>query len=127
MSITTVNVGTPTNQSVFTDTAMGNVVDGVKSSSALLLSVTVNNLLNASASAYVKLFNLLSGNVTLGTTAPDKIIDAPGGSIITAVFYNEGNIGVTFSTGLSAACVTTGGTAGTTSPAMNVIVTISFI
>ena len=125
--ITTVNVGSPTNQMIYTDTAMGNSVDGVKSTSAEVLSITVNNLLNVSASSYVKLFNLLSGSVVLGTTAPDQIIFAPAGNIVTAVFFNEGNIGVTFATGLSAACVTTGGTAGTVAPAEPVIVTISFI
>lgn len=127
MAITQIDVGTPTNQFIFQDTAIGNAVDGVKSSSALLLAVKVDNSANISAPAYVKLFNLNNLSVTLGTTAPDEIIYVPAGSVVTRDFFTGANYGVTFATALSAACVTTGGTAGTVSPASSVIFSALYV
>ena len=127
MAITTVNVETPTNEIVFQDTVMGNAVDGIKASSALLYYVKIDNTANAGAASYVKLFNLANGSVTLGTTAPDEVIYVPAASLVTRTFYTGAVLGVTFGTALSAACVTTGGTAGTVSPASSVIVSVSYV
>ena len=127
MAITQIDVGTPTNQFVFQDTQMGNAVDGVKSSSALLLFVKVDNSQNISAPAYVKLFNLNNVSVTLGTTPPDEIIYVPAGTVVTREYFTSAVVGVTFGTALSAACVTTGGTAGTTAPASPVSVTLAYV
>lgn len=127
MSITQIDVGTPTNQYLFQDSAMGNSVDGIKSSSALLLFVKVDNSQNISAPSYVKLFNLSNLSVTLGATPPDEIIYAPGGSVVTHEYFTGAVVGVTFNTALSAACVTQGGTAGTVSPASPVVVTVSYV
>jgi len=126
MAITQVNIGTPSNVTQFTDTAMGNALDAVKASSALVYSVLVDNTLNAGAASYVKLFNVASGSVTLGTTAPDEVIFVPGGRKVTVLYYDAANPGKTFGTALTAACVTTGGTAGTTSPTSSVPVTINY-
>lgn len=126
MSISQVNVSTPSNEIIFQDTAMGNAVDGIKSSSAVVYSVTIDNSANGSA-VYVKLFNLASGSVTLGTTAPDEVILAPASSIVTAIFKTSAAGGKTFGTALSAACVTTGGTGGTSSPASSVVVTVNYV
>lgn len=127
MSITQIDVGTPTNQFIFQDTVMGNAVDGVKASSALLLFVKVDNSLNISAPAYVKLFNLANNNVTLGVTPPDEIIYVPAGQVVTREYFTGAVVGVTFGTALSAACVTVGGTAGTVSPASAVAVNIVYV
>ena len=127
MAITRVNVTTPTNEIIFQDTNMGNAVDGIKASSALLYLVQIDNSGNSGAASYVKLFNLASGSVTLGTTAPDEIIYVPASAVVTHAFYTGAVLGVTFGTGLSAACVTTGGTAGTISPANPVIVSVTFV
>jgi hypothetical protein len=126
MAITQINVSSPTNEIVFNDSAMGNTADGVKSSSALVYSVTVDNSLNGGSASYVKLFNLASGSVVVGTTAPDEIIYVPGGAVITQVYSTSAAPGKTFGTALSAFCVTTGGTAGSTSPSSNVSVTINY-
>lgn len=126
MSITQVNVSTPSNEIVFNDTAMGNTADGVKASSALVYSITVDNSLNGGAASYVKLYNLASGSVVVGTTAPDEIIYVPAGAVLTHVFWTSAAPGKTFGTALSAACVTAGGTAGVTSPVSNVSVTINY-
>ena|ERR1700687_4482510 len=126
MAISQVNVGSPTNEIIFQDTAMGNVVDAIKASSARLYSVIIDNTLNASAS-YVKLFNLGSGSVVVGTTAPDEIIFVPGLALVTVTYFTGAAQGKVFATALSAFCVTTGGTAGSTSPSSSVIVSISYV
>jgi hypothetical protein len=126
MGITRVNVTTPTNEIIFADSAMGNAVDAVKASSAVVNYVIVDNTLNGSP-VYVKLYNLASGSVTVGTSAPDEIIFVPANVIVTHVLYTGAVSGKTFSTALSAICVTSGGTAGSTSPVSNVPVTISYI
>lgn len=126
MAITQINITSPSNEIIFNDSAMGATVDAVKASSASLYSISVNNTGNAS-SVYVKLYNLASGSVTVGTTAPDEILYVPASSIITQNYFTSGATpGKTFGTALSAACVTTGGTAGVTPPASNVSVTISY-
>lgn len=126
MAITQLNFATPAGVVAFTDSAMGNAVDAVKASSAVVYSLLIDNTANAGAPSYVKLFNLASGSVTLGTTAPDEIIFVPGGAKVTHVLYAGAVAGKTFATALSAACVTTGGTAGTTSPVSAVPVTINY-
>ena len=127
MAITQIDVGTPTNQFIFQDTQMGNAIDGIKSSSALLLSVKIDNSGNSGAASYVKLFNLASGSVTPGTTTPDEIIYVPASAVVTHEYFTGANVGVTFGTALSAFCVTTGGTAGTTSPSNPVIVSVLYV
>jgi hypothetical protein len=126
MAITQVNVSSPSNEIIFTDTAMGNTADGVKSSSAVVYSISIDNSLNSGAASYVRLFNLASGSVTVGTTVPDEVIYAPQGSITVAAFRTSAMPGKTFGTALSACCVTTGGTAGNTAPSSSVTVSISY-
>ena len=125
MAISTVNVSSPSNEIIYNDSAMGNTADGIKSSSALIYSVTVDNSANGSA-VYVKLFNLASGSVVVGTSAPDEILLIPGSSVVTRTYFTGAAPGITFSTALSAFCVTSGGTAGSTSPSSNVSVTVNF-
>ena|ERR1700676_2210416 len=127
MPISTVNVSSPSNEIVFTDTAMGAAIDGIKASSAQVYSISVNNLLNGT-SVYLKLYNLASGSVIVGTTAPDQIVLVPANAIVVENYFTSGSTpGKTFAVALSAACVTTGGTTGTTSPASSVIVSVSYV
>lgn len=127
MAISTVNVSSPAIEIIYTDTALGNVADGIKSSSAKLYSVTVDNSANGGAASYVKLYNLASGSVTVGTTVPDDVVYAPAGAIVNRTYWTSAAPGVTFGTALSMACVTTGGTAGTTSPASPVIASVNYV
>jgi hypothetical protein len=127
VAISQVNVSTPAVEVVFQDTAMGNAVDAIKASSAKVYSVIVDNSANGGAATYVKLFNLASGSVTLGTTAPDEIIYVPAGAVVTKQYFTSAAQGVTFGTALSAAAVTTGGTAGTTSPVSSVVVSVIYV
>lgn len=127
MAITQVQVPTPAGLTIFTDTAMGAAADAVKSSSAILNWAIIDNSANGGAASYVKLFNLAAGSVVLGTTVPDEVIYVPGGAVIPVVYFTKSALGKTFNTALSAACVTTGGTVGTTPPVSAVIVTLSYI
>jgi len=92
----------------------------VKASSGVLYEIQVDNSANAAAS-YLKLYNTASP--TVGTTAPDMIILAPASARITLALPS----GVTFGTATSYACVTTGGTAGTTNPTSDVTVRIVYV
>jgi hypothetical protein len=127
MAITQVTIATPANEILFTDTSMGNTADAIKASSAKVFYISVDNSANGGAASYVKLFNLAAGSVVVGTTAPDEIIYVPGGAVITHNLSTGANPGKTFGTALSAFCVTTGGTAGSTSPVSSVIVTVNYV
>lgn len=77
------------------------------------------------AVAYLKIFNNI--NPTLGTTDPDEIYECAGSGTeggITDLPINPSK-GLLFSEGLSYACVTAAGTAGTTSPTSNVTVVLT--
>jgi len=126
VAISTVNVASPSSEKVYNSTAMGNTIEGIKASSALVYSVIVDNTLNASAT-YVKLYNLASGSVTVGTTVPDEVILVPASVIVTHVMYTGAAAGKTFGTALSAAAVTAGGTAGVTSPSSAASVTVTYV
>lgn len=126
MSISQIVTATPSGESLFTDTSIGNTVDAIKASSATLLYLTVDNTANVQSS-YLKLFNLSSGSVTVGTTSPDDVVFVAGGAIVTLVYQTKANPGKLFGTALSACCVTTGGTAGNSSPSSNVILTAAYL
>lgn len=127
MAQTQIVVATPANITQFQDTAMGATADGIKASSAVVYSIFIDNSANGGAASYVKLFNLASGSVVVGTTSPDEIIYVPAGAVVEHLLYTGSAPGKTFATALSAACVTTGGTAGNTPPVSNVKVTINFV
>jgi hypothetical protein len=126
MSISTVNVASPAVEKVYNSTAMGGTIEGIKASSALVYSVIVDNTANGAAT-YVKLYNVASGSVTVGTTVPDEVIYVPASVVVTHVFYTAAAAGKTFGTALSAAAVTAGGTAGTTSPSSSASVTLTYV
>lgn len=126
MAITQVNVSSPSNEIIFQDTAATNAANAIKASSAKIYYIIVDNSLNVAAS-YLKLFNLASGSVTLGTTAPDFIAYIPASSIVTIPFFTSAANGITFATALSYAVVTTGGTAGSTGPSSSVTLTVSYV
>jgi len=127
MAITSIVVASPAGETLYTDTAIGNTADSIKASSALLLWVKVDNSANAGAGSYLKLWNVAGGSVTVGTTSPDQVLFVPASAIATFVFSTGAASGMTFGTALSAACLTTGGTAGTTSPVSSVVVTVAYV
>jgi hypothetical protein len=84
-----------------------------------LALVKIDNTANAAQSVYAKFFNGTTG--TAGTSAPDIIIPAAGGATVTVSVHRSSSPSTAFATGISAWCVTAGGTAGTTNPTSDVV------
>lgn len=126
MSISQVVVATPAVETVYTNTVLANAASAVKASSTLLLYAIFDNSANAAAS-YVKLYNLASGSVVVGTTVPDEVFLIPLGVVKTVLFFTGAAQGTTYGTALTIACVTVGGTTGTVSPSSPVIATIGYV
>ena len=85
--------------------------------------VSLDNAANGAAS-YLKLYDDL--NPVVGTTSPDEILRARASvKEEFPINPNVENPGLVFENGLSFACVTAGGTAGTTSPTSNVVVVLT--
>lgn len=95
-------------------TAENNVTDG----SATIFAITADSLAGGTTN-FLKLYNSATA-VTVGTTDPDVILMLPGSVTRSFIFRNS----LSFSTGLSFACVTAGGTAGVGNPVTSVIVNI---
>ena len=108
------------NSVLFTATDLAEVAVAIKASSAVVYQIEVDNTANAAAS-YLRLWN--TGTVTVGTTAPDFVLLIPA-SVSRALTIPQG---LTFGTALTAACVTTAGTAGLTGPTSDVIVRIVYV
>lgn len=119
MSITSTPLQTNLSASIIADTDSDATSENdVRNGATTVYLVDVDNSLNA-AITYTKLYN--SASPTVGTTAPDTILMTPAS--VRKVFVLDMS-GVAFSTALSFASVTSGGTAGTTSPTSNVTVRI---
>jgi len=123
MAITQVNLDPPSGAIVFKDTDNEGTKIAVKGSSATIYSIIIDNTANAAEAEYVKLWNVASGSVTVGTTAPDAIIMIPAAVKKTFAFPE----GWVFGTALTVATVTTAGTAGTTNPTASVVLVIVYV
>jgi len=86
-----------------------------------LILAKIDNTANAAATSYACFYNSL--NPTVGTTAPDIVIPVVGGATVSVAMYRSSTPSVAFGTGMSIACKTAGGTAGTTSPTSDVVLT----
>ena len=99
---------------IITDTSAGATRQIVSSGSSTVYAVYANN--TTGAKAYVKLYN--NASPTIGTTDPDAVLMFPAN---TARQYSFPE-GMSFGTALTYACVTAGGTTGTSGA--NIPVTI---
>lgn len=90
-------------------TANGTGENDVNGGAATLYGIRVDNTQN-STPVFLKLYNHASP--TIGTTDPDLILKVKNGVTRRVMFPK----GLAFATAISMACVTTGGTAGTTNP-----------
>lgn len=122
MATTLVAVDVPTGLTHFKETDLNATKAAVKASSGTLYGVIIDNTANSASAEFVKLWDVASGGVTVGTTAPDWCFKIPA-AVKHAILFTEG---VAFGTALTAACVTTAGIAGTTNPTADVAVTIIF-
>jgi hypothetical protein len=121
MATSQVTLGFPSGASEFVETALGATVLQIKPSSGTLYLIQLDNTSNGVIS-YVKLWYLATGSVTLGTTAPDKVLAFPASAKNWVIF----GAGWAFGTALAIACVTTGGTAGTTAPTSSATATVVY-
>jgi hypothetical protein len=121
MAITNLDISVPSGAKRYENTATNNTKSAVKASSGTLYAVVIDNTANAAVS-YVKLWNVASGSVTVGTTVPDFIFMVPASVKKTFIIAD----GIAFDTALTEATVTTAGTAGTTSPSSSVVLDIVY-
>lgn len=119
---TTVPIASPSGLNKYYNADIDEVKEGIDSGAGNLHAIILDNTANAAVS-YLKLWNVASGSVTVGTTAPDFVFMAPASTKITITFEGAG---LAYSTALTAACVTTAGTAGVTPPTSAVPVTIIY-
>lgn len=122
MATTQIISATPAAATKYVNTDCNQVKDGVKAAAGVIHAVVIDNTLNA-AKSFVKLWDLLSGAVTVGTTDPDMIVPVPAGVKRSFLFFE----GLSFATGITIAAVTTGGTGGTTTPVSDVTVEIVYV
>lgn len=119
MAISIIPLGLSGDLRVISDTdSDGTIENNINDGAATIYAIVIDNTANA-AVEYTKLYNATSA--TVGTTAPDMILMSNSSSRHVWVFTN----GLAFSTGLSFATVTAGGTAGTTNPTSDVRVDIT--
>lgn len=121
MAISQIDLSPPSGAKAYINTDLDATIAAVKASAGTLYAIVVDNSAN-SAVSYLKLWDLASGSVTVGTTAPDWIFKIAA-SVKKTIAIPEG---LAFATALSAACLTTGGTAGTTNPTSDVDVRITY-
>lgn len=120
MAVTVVDIATPAGLKKFKDTDMGGTKVAVDATSGKIHSIVIDNTANAGEATYLKLWDAASGDVTVGTTAPDWVFKVPASTKVTITFQAE----LAYGTALTAACVTTAGTAGTTNPTSDVVIEI---
>lgn len=121
MATTNLSIEQVSGARLFEETDLENVKIAVKASSGTMYAIEIDNSAVAAVS-YVKLWDVASGSVTVGTTAPNWIFAVPAS--VKKAFVMPG--GIAFGTALTAACVAEAGTAGTTNPSSSVIVRIVY-
>lgn len=120
MAVTTTPLSSPIATKLVVDTDSDATSESdVLVGSGTVYMVEVDNTGNGAVS-YLKLYDAAAP--TIGTTVPDFVLKVPASASRTFVLGAPGT-GIAF-TNLSFCAVTTGGTAGTTSPTNNVTVRI---
>ena len=122
MAVSNISIAQISGANLFVDDDNQNAAIAVKASSAVLYQLELDNTANGAAT-YCKIFNVASGSVIVGTTAPDLTILVPASVKITMVFPS----GLTFGTALSVASVTTKVESGNTSPSASFVVKMVYV
>lgn len=119
MAVTSTSLPTNLSASIIQDNdSNATSEDNVRNGATTVYMVDVDNSANA-AVTYVKLYD--ATGPTVGTTAPDMILKVTASARKIFVFDMAG---IAFTTGLSFASLTAGGTAGVTGPTSDTIVKI---
>src|SRR3990170_8808047 len=121
MATTNITLGFISGAKLFTETDLENTAISVQASSTTIYEIEIDNTANAAQDNYMKFWNT-AGAVTVGTTVPDMVIEVRQGVSRSIVIPS----GLIYETGLVVACVTTGGTGGTTSPGSAVVARIVY-
>ena len=95
----------------WTDTAASSGEVEVSNASITVHQVRIVNTANATK-LYLKLYNLTTASLTVGTNAPDVILPVEASSSVEYAF----DPGIAFGTALSYAVVSNAGTGGTSAP-----------
>lgn len=122
MAASQVSLGYASGTKVYSETDLAEVKSGVADAAGTIDMIQVDNRANTGAATFLKLWDAASGSVTVGTTAPDWIFKIAAGANPTIAIPG----GMAFGTALTAACLTAGGTAGTTGPTSDVPVKIVY-
>jgi len=116
------NIPLLTGATLFSDTVNAATAVGVTSASTLIYEMELDNTANGAAT-YMRMYNIGSGSVTVGTTVPDSIIMVPASTKITMVLPD----GVTFGTALTLSSGTSATLATTTAPSSSFAVKIVYV
>ena len=111
MAVSIVDIATPSGLKKYRNTDLDETASAIDSGAGTLHALVLDNSANGAIS-YFKMWSTASGSVTVGTTAPDFVFEVAASTKRTVVFPE----GLAYPDALSAACVTTAGTAGTTGP-----------
>lgn len=103
----------PSGALYFSNTQIANTAIDISSSSLKVKFLHVDNSANTGSDVWFKLYSAGSGSVTVGTTVPWAIFKVAAGGILTLVFPT----GLPATSALCCACVTAGGTGGSSAPA----------
>jgi len=121
LATSNVTLGFVSGAKLFTETDLESTGISVQASATVIYEIEVDNTANAAQDNYVKFYNT-AGAVTVGTTVPDMVIEVRQGVSRSLVIPS----GLSYETGLVVACVTAGGTVGTTNPGSAVICRIVY-
>lgn len=108
-----------TGLTAFSNTALSNTKTAVKASAGKVYGWMVHN--PSAATAFIQVWNVAIGSITVGTTAPTWTIPLPAGASANVMSAR----GVTHSTEINVAATTTA--TGSTAPATALVVTIFYI
>jgi len=108
MSLSVTTLTTTTSKLAIETDAGASAINNIFGGAATLRTIEIDN--GGGAAVYLKLYD--ATGPTIGTLAPDLIFLCPASSKRAYIIAD----GIAFGTGVSMACVTTAGTAGTSSP-----------
>ena len=117
MAASQVSLGFAPGTKIFTETDLENTAVAVIAAAATIYMIEIDNTANPAQVNYVKLYDT-AGAITVGTTVPDWVIRIPAG-VKRSISMADG---FAMANGIAAACVTAGGTGGTSSPTSSVVV-----
>lgn len=120
ISITSSLSATSTGMTRFRNTALSNTATSVKASSGNIYYYHVYNV--NSADAFLQIYNVASGSVTVGTTTPDLTLSVPAGGVLDGSLDSSP---YSFSTAITVAATTT--ITGGTAPSTGLLVALGYV